>query len=106
MDKKAVLSIIDDFQSALRRRGVVPGKIILFGSYAQGKQDEWSDIDLVVVSDDFRGKGLWARMEIVAAAIGQLFKPIEAIPVTEEEWEKGDSTITEFAREGELVYSG
>ena len=29
-----------------------PNKIILFGSYAKGKQDENSDIDIMVVLDD------------------------------------------------------
>lgn len=30
-----------------------PETVILFGSYAQGNQDEWSDIDLLVVSSKF-----------------------------------------------------
>jgi predicted nucleotidyltransferase len=106
MDKEAVLKIISQFHDALRRRGIVPGKIILFGSYAKGRQHEWSDIDLVVVSNDFVGKGLWERLELLAAAIGEIFQPIEAIPMTEEEWRKGDTSIAQFARDGELVYEG
>jgi predicted nucleotidyltransferase len=30
-------------------------KAILFGSYAKGTNNEWSDIDLAVISDDFEG---------------------------------------------------
>lgn len=31
-----------------------PEAIILFGSYAHGQPDEWSDVDLLIISDAFR----------------------------------------------------
>lgn len=31
-------------------------KVILFGSYAKGSAHEWSDIDLAVISPDFKSK--------------------------------------------------
>ena len=37
-----------------------PRCIILFGSYVTGKQNEWSDIDLIVVSDEFE-RVKWLR---------------------------------------------
>lgn len=37
-------------------------QVILFGSYATGKANEFSDIDLAVVSPDFQGK---PEMEIL-----------------------------------------
>jgi len=36
-------------------------KIILFGSRAHGKIHEWSDFDIVVVSNDFKGKNSFER---------------------------------------------
>ena len=30
-----------------------PDALILFGSYAHGQPDEWSDIDLLIISDVF-----------------------------------------------------
>ncbi len=91
MDKEAVLKIIRRFGEALGNHGVRASKIILYGSYARGDWREWSDIDLVVMSDDFADKSHW--------------EPIEAVAMTPEEWEKGDSMIAQFAREGEEVYS-
>jgi len=103
MDKKHILTIIAEFRKILESTGVKVEKIILFGSYANGTQHEWSDIDLVVVSPDFANVGLWDRIKMVGKAIAVLFQPIQAVPMTPEEWEKGDSMICRFAKEGEVV---
>lgn len=104
MDKNAVLRIIADYGKALEAEGIKPQKIILFGSYSTGTQHEGSDIDLVVISGDFAGKDYWERINILAAAIVKVFEPIEAIAMTPEEWERGDSLIVDYARNGEVVY--
>ena len=104
MDKKAVLTIISDFRKALESTGVRPQKIILFGSYATGQFREDSDIDLVVLSEDFQGKGYWERIDLLSAAIYDVFKPIEAVAMTPAEWIAGDTMIADYAREGEVVY--
>ncbi|HKZ48860.1 MAG TPA: nucleotidyltransferase domain-containing protein [Thermoplasmata archaeon] len=36
-------------------------RMILFGSRARGRTHRWSDVDLIVVSRDFRGKGAIER---------------------------------------------
>ena len=104
MDKDEVLTIIDIFAKALESNGIRISRIVLFGSYATGRQHEGSDIDLIVVSDDFADRGYWERVDVLAEAIYEVWKPIEARAMTVEEWERGDSMIAEFARDGELVY--
>jgi predicted nucleotidyltransferase len=104
MDKGAVLNIVADFGKALESAGIKPQKIILFGSHSNGTQREDSDIDLVVISEDFTGKDYWERIDILSDAIFTVFKPIEAIAMTPQEWERGDSLIVDFARNGEVVY--
>lgn len=104
MDKDAVLIIIERFGKALERRGVRVARMILFGSYASGDFHAGSDIDLIVISDDFAGKGYWERLDVLDDALLEIWKPIEATPLTPEEWERGDSMIVEFAKDGELVY--
>ena len=69
MDKEAVLRIIRDFGKALEAERVSPRKIILFGSYSTGTQREGSDIDLVVISEDFADKDYWERIDILSSAI-------------------------------------
>ena len=105
MDRRAVVEIVERFRKALEARGVKASRIILFGSHASGDAREGSDIDLVVVSEDFRRKDFWGRIDVLSEAIYEVFEPIEAIAMTPEEWERGDSDIVEYARQGELVYS-
>jgi predicted nucleotidyltransferase len=104
VDKSTVLRIISDYGKALEAEGVKPQKIILFGSYSTGTQHEGSDIDLVVISEDFVGKDYWERINVLAAAIVRVFEPIEAIAMTPREWQSGDSLIADYARNGEVVY--
>jgi len=104
MDKAAVLRIIRDFCRALEAEHIQPQKIILFGSYSTCTQRPDSDIDLVVISEDFVDKGYWERIEILAAALCRVFEPIEAVAMTPEEWQRGDSLIADYARGGEVVY--
>ena len=105
MDKAAVLEIIKKFGCVLNESGIHNARIVLYGSYARGDWHEWSDIDLIVISEDFADKGFWERIDILTEAIFKLHEPIEAVAMTPEEWKKGDSMIAQFAREGEEVYS-
>ena len=105
MDKNSALEVIDRFHRVIEARGIKLQKIILYGSYANGTNSEESDIDLVIVSDDFSKKGYWERIDILSEAIYEVFAPIEAVAMTTEEWEKGDSFIADFATKGEVLYA-
>lgn len=104
MDKKAALEVLSRFRTAIESQRVRVSKMILFGFYARGTNREESDIDVIVISEDFADKDYWERTEILASAIYQVFEPIEAVGVTPEEWDKGGSGIVEYARSGEIVY--
>ncbi len=56
--------IIDRFLSELAEDGIGIEQAILFGSYAQGTFDEWSDIDLALVSSTFEGDRFRDREKI------------------------------------------
>lgn len=105
MDKRTVLKSITDFKNKLEEKSVRVKKIILFGSFAAGTFTEFSDIDLVVVSDDFKDKSYWDRIDLLSDAIYEVMKPIEAVAMTSEEWEKGDTVVTDFAKKGEVVFT-
>ena len=105
MDKSAVVDIVGRLRQGIEARGIRPQQVILCGSFADGTHRQGSDIDLVIVSDDFAGKNYWERIDILTDAIYEVFAPIEAVAMTTEEWERGDSLIAAFAREGELLYT-
>lgn len=105
MDKAAVLKVIGRFREALERKGVHIERIILFGSYASGTHTQGSDIDLVVISNDFAGMGFWQRLNLLSEAVYEVLKPIEAVAMTGAEWEKKESFIAKVARDGEVVFA-
>ena len=105
MDKATAIKIVEQFYRGIKARGIKPQKIILYGSYASGTNVEGSDIDVVVISEDFIGKNYWERIEILSDAIYEIFAPIEAIAMTQDEWDRGDSFVTDFARNGEVLFA-
>jgi len=104
MDKKTVLTVISDFKKALEPAGIKPQKILLYGSYATGNYRPDSDIDLVVISEDFEGKSYWQRIDLLSGAIYKVFQPIEAVAMTPQEWESEDSFIADYAKNAEVIY--
>lgn len=47
--------IIAQYLTSLREHGFPIQDAILFGSYASGQANQWSDIDLALVSHEFEG---------------------------------------------------
>ena len=105
MDKESVLKIIEQFHYEIKSRGINPLKLILYGSHATNTERDDSDIDIVVISDDFANLDYWERIDILTEAIYELFVPIEAVAMTQEEWDRGDSFITDFASNGEVLFA-
>lgn len=87
MDKR-IYPIITKYKQNLSALGIKVKKIILCGSYAKGKTKEDSDIDLVVVSDDFKTMDLWERLCLLGRARIGISKPMEILGITEEEFIK------------------
>ena len=105
MDKRSALEIIDRFRTVLESKDVTINKIILFGSFARGNYRDDSDIDVIVISDDFVSLNYWERIDLLSEAIYEIFEPIEAVSFTSKEWEKSDSFLVDYAKQGEVVYA-
>lgn len=73
---------IGAFCRELRRLHVRPESITLFGSWARGEAHAGNDIDLLVVSRDFRGKRLRRRLELLGIAAARALVPIQALGYT------------------------
>ncbi len=100
---RAVHRVIEDYRKILERTGVRVKRIILYGSCALGLSGEDSDIDLVVISDDFGKMDLWERLTLLGQAAAILKKPIEALGYTEGEFiseEEGSFIVDEVKSKG------
>jgi uncharacterized protein len=109
MAQKKVRTIVEFFAARLMERRVRVSKIILFGSHAAGTSTSDSDIDIVVVSEDFRKKNIFRRLELIKAAEIQTIKkfmtPLDVVAMTPEEYENGTSIIAEYAHRGEILFA-
>ena len=103
MDKAAVLKILSHFRRLVEARGIRVDRLVLYGSYASGTWREGSDIDVVVISDDFAPMSYWQRTEFLAGVIYELYEPVEAVAMTTGEWSHGRSRVVEYASLGEVV---
>lgn len=105
MDKAAAIDTIARLRLGIEARGIRLQKVILHGSYAAGNHTDGSDIDVVLISTDFAGMGYWDRIALLTDVIYDLFVPVEAVALTPEEWERGDSFVVDYARNGEVLYA-
>ncbi|BCB96060.1 DNA polymerase beta-like region [Dissulfurispira thermophila] len=100
-----IKEIVERYAAELEKIGIRPQRVILYGSYAKGQAREDSDIDLIVISEDFKGRNLRERLEILGLAAGRVFEPIEARGYTEEEIiaKEDGSFLDEVVTEGLAV---
>jgi predicted nucleotidyltransferase len=109
MDKNAVAAVMAFLSSALQKAGLRVEKLVLFGSQAKDCAREDSDLDVIVVSPDFRDKDIFQRVELTADVdrdtVRKFVVPVDLILMTPEEYESQTSPIAVCARESGAVYA-
>jgi predicted nucleotidyltransferase len=92
-----------------KQKGIRVSKIVLFGSLVRGVIKKDSDIDLIVISKDFRDKSIFERVELTTGIGRELVKrtkkPFDIMYYSDLEWNKGHSLIINAAKkEGKVIY--
>jgi predicted nucleotidyltransferase len=82
-------------------------RVILYGSYARGRPDEWSDIDLAIISQDFARKNQLARQSILGRALQGNDAMIETLGYSLGEFNHAlrQTFLGEIKRTGKVVYT-
>lgn len=57
LTQRAAIEHLQHIATEIKRSGIHLKKVILFGSYSKNKQHQWSDIDVVLVADEFKSIG-------------------------------------------------
>lgn len=79
---EATKRLIEEYRGRLVELGIVPERMIIFGSYADGTADEESDLDILVVASGFEKMDLWERMTLLGRARVGMNTPMEILGVT------------------------
>ena len=95
---------LKDFVAIMRERYNIYA-VVLYGSYAEGRANDDSDIDVAVFSDDF-GKDPYEEMTALFRLRRQIDTDIEPLPFSREAYFSNDAAefVNEIVRKGKVIY--
>ncbi len=109
MAEKQLIKIVDYLAAEIRKNGISISKIILFGSRAEGRSAADSDIDVAVVSEDFRGKDIFQRTDMLqdasARTIRKFAVPVDLVLLTPKELHSKSSPVAGYVRAGKILHA-
>jgi len=94
-----VIHAIKKYVRALGKDGVRVQQVFLYGSQARNTAHEDSDIDIIIVSENFTGKQLLERLRILGWARRNVPESVEAYGFTPEEVENRERDLAAFWEE-------
>ncbi|MFH2070888.1 MAG: nucleotidyltransferase domain-containing protein [Elusimicrobiota bacterium] len=85
-------------------------KVILFGSSANGKIGRNSDLDIIILSDDFKKMNFLKRLELLSRARGRecISVPMDIIGYTTKEFSRSSKEsliLGEAKKNGQVIWS-
>jgi predicted nucleotidyltransferase len=99
MVAEPTLASVQNYLRALQTNGLPVRFGVVFGSQAKGQANQWSDIDLLVVSPQFDGPRQRRDVDLLWRLAARIDSRIEPIPCGERQWkEDTSSAIVEIAR--------
>lgn len=105
LTRDAAIEVVKSFVHDVESTGVRLQKAVLFGSYAQNRQSEWSDIDLALVSEGFSGFGFEDKQPFARIICQKPYSIIHIKTYQSSYFDAGDPFIDEIKRTGIVVFS-
>ena len=99
MAPDTILKCAKKFVETVRQQGIPVEAVYLFGSWAQGRATEWSDIDLAIVSPVFEGTKFYDRCKLHRAIL-DVDTAIEPHPYRPEDFTESNPFVREILRTG------
>ena len=98
LTREIAINTVTDFVKNCEENNIIFKKVFLFGSTVNGNVHPFSDIDVLLVSDQF-GLSKWENAKLIAP-INRKFSSIEAHTYPTKYFLKGDPFINEIKRTG------
>ena len=87
MVRRNIQKIINQYSNELVRLGIHPEQVLIYGSQTKGTARPDSDIDLIVISKDWKKHNELERLEILGLAAARILEPVQAKGFTPKEIE-------------------
>jgi len=97
-----IQNIITQYLALLKEHGFNIQQAILFGSYAKGRANEWSDIDLALVSNVFEGVRFTDKDKIRDLTISVSYD-LEVLPFNPKDFTPSNPLVKEILDTGVSV---
>ncbi|MCI5143987.1 MAG: nucleotidyltransferase domain-containing protein [Candidatus Electrothrix sp. AR3] len=99
MAEESIILSVKKYLRELLQIGIPVRFGVIFGSHARGDEHNWSDIDVLVVSNTYDQSCCREDINVLWRTAARTDNRIEPIPVGTNRWETDDeSTILEIAR--------
>lgn len=95
--RETAINTAKSFVKDCELNGLTFYKVLIFGSVAKGNMHEWSDIDLLLVSDQF-SENLFDNLKLYSK-INIKYPIIETHPYPTSYYKNGDSFIDQITKE-------
>lgn len=105
MVDESVITAVKNYLNKLKDAGIEDCFAVIYGSQVTGKQDLWSDIDLLVVSSRFDHQIKRSDVNMLWRTAAATDSRIEPVPVGKIQYETDDgNAIIEIARRnGQII---
>ncbi|NCO56000.1 MAG: hypothetical protein COS14_01955 [Bacteroidetes bacterium CG02_land_8_20_14_3_00_31_25] len=97
VNKEAAINTAKLFVNDCRQAGISFYKVMMFGSFAKDTPHQWSDIDLLLVSDLF-GENIFENLKLYSK-INIKYPIIETHPYPTPYYLQGDDFINEISKD-------
>jgi predicted nucleotidyltransferase len=99
-----IKKVVNEYLNSLNENNIPIQQAILFGSYVNGKYNEYSDIDIALVSDFFEGIRFLDRKKILKISL-DIDEDIEPMPFNPKQFTKDNPFVREILETGVNVNS-
>lgn len=95
--RETAIDTVKSFVKDCKLNGLTFYKVFIFGSVAKGNMHEWSDIDLLLISDQF-SENVFDNLRLYSK-INVKYPIIETHPYPTDYYKNGDSFIEQVTKE-------